>query len=203
MHRSLSPTLNVTASGQRATRSRAQEQDWNIPNNNDWPIMKILTTQECIVPDHMLNLPPKNHTYIDSQGKLKDPYKYSWSRELPVDPKKPLKIHPTLVRHIKNGTATKFNRLWYEYMTTEAWSPIAGVITPESKEVEKEPPLVQLSSEDSETKNMELRSPSQEASATPTVVDLTVEQSTTPERRRLARTRRSVRTSGDIYSNIL
>ena len=126
----------MTSVGQRATRGSAQEQHWSVPNNDIWPIMKVLTTQDCIAPDRMLKLPSKNHTYIDSQGKLKDPYKYAWGRELASDPEKPLKplkIHSTLARHIKRGTATKYNRLWYENMDDKSWAPLAGVIAPRSR----------------------------------------------------------------------
>ncbi|EPE35256.1 Chromo [Glarea lozoyensis ATCC 20868] len=140
----------VTSVGQRATRSRAQEQDWNKINNVDWPIMKMLTTEECLAPDLLLKLPTKNHTYIDSQGRLRDPDKYSRGQNAPVAPEQPLKIHPTLARHIKNGTATKYNTLWYQNMDEESWAPLAGVIAPKSELRLKQPPSAQPSSEESE-----------------------------------------------------
>lgn len=162
--------------GQRATRGSAQEQHWSVPNNDIWPIMKVLTTQDCIAPDRMLKLPSKNHTYIDSQGKLKDPYKYAWGRELASDPEKPLKplkIHPTLARHIKRGTATKYNRLWYENMDDKSWAPLAGVIAPRSRRNPKVSRKNQLpgTSVDALVKTR----PSVEATTMPVVTDLVEE----------------------------
>ncbi|EHL01101.1 putative Chromatin modification-related protein eaf3 [Glarea lozoyensis 74030] len=185
-----SPKRIVTSVGQRATRSRAQEQDWNKINNVDWPIMKMLTTEECLAPDLLLKLPTKNHTYIDSQGRLRDPDKYSRGQNAPVAPEQPLKIHPTLARHIKNGTATKYNTLWYQNMDEESWAPLAGVIAPKSELRLKQPPSAQPSSEESENLPVDQ---DQEASDTIVLNNPDDEKPNKSKRRAHEPTRRSTR----------
>lgn len=73
-----------------------------------------------------MQLPPKNYTYLDSKGQLRDPDKYRYPKDK-VEPK----LHPKLIAHIKNGTDTPANRLYYRNMPEDAVLPLAGIIREE------------------------------------------------------------------------
>jgi hypothetical protein len=70
----------------------------------------------------LLKLPTRNHTYLDSNGRLKDPHKYTYHQ------KEEEKPHPKLAAHIRNGTDTSVNRLYYKDMRHKQVLPIAGII---------------------------------------------------------------------------
>jgi hypothetical protein len=194
----------VTSLGQRATRSRGRGQKWDTPYSEDWPVRRVLTTQECVVPDRLLKLPPNNYSYVDSQGRLKDPNKYAWGERPVADPGRPLKIHLTLARHIKNGTATKSNRLWYENMDDHSWAPIAGIIAPKPKKNKtvRKRPLDEISSEPSDT--VTLRGASQKPSSAlglPAVANELIEPTNPAEHLEHASTRRRNKKYVKSHSN--
>ncbi len=104
----------------KATR-RNPAQSWNIPGHPDWDIQRVLQSDECLAPDRLLKLPRDNHSYIDSNGKLKDPDKYVFVKGY-EEP------HPKLTEHIKKGTDTPALTLYYRDLPRDQILPIAGVI---------------------------------------------------------------------------
>ena len=118
-------TPNSTATGSKvSTRSAtaaASVPSWSDPRSVHWDIERVLTSDECLAPDTLLGMPPRNYTYIDSNGRLKEPNKYTYGRE----EKKP---HPQLAMHLRNGTERPVNRLYYKDMPDDRCLPIAGII---------------------------------------------------------------------------
>lgn len=94
---------------------------WADPKSKDWDVMRMLYSDECLAPDPLLKMPPRNYQYIDSNGTIKDPYKYHFA-------KPQTKPHPKLAAHIKNGTATRGLELYYKDMPHNCVFPIAGII---------------------------------------------------------------------------
>jgi hypothetical protein len=162
--------------------------------------MKLITTEECVAPDRLSTLPPKNYSYLNSQGSLKDPNRYAWGGMSIVEPAKSHKTHPTLARHIKNGTATQSNRLWYENMSEHSWAPVAGIIDPKSKKRKFAQilPPVEASSEPSET--VSLQSSSHASSSEPGSPAVTVEPTNSTRHLQEAPPRRSGRESKNIFT---
>jgi hypothetical protein len=83
---------------------------------------------------------------MDSNGRLKDPDKYNFivGKEIPVP-------HPKLAAHIKNGTDTAANRLYYKDFPESRCFPIAGIIriTPEQRDSEVRDSSMDTDSSDS------------------------------------------------------
>ncbi|PBP21950.1 keratinolytic protein, partial [Diplocarpon rosae] len=96
---------------------------WNDPKSEDWDILRVLHDDDMLAKDNLLRLPPKNFTYIDSNGKLRDPNKYHEAKPSSSTPP-----HPKLVNHMKNGTDTPTLRKYYEDMPRNQNIPIAGMI---------------------------------------------------------------------------
>jgi hypothetical protein len=124
---------------QRATRNSASAPppSWSDPKSPDWDVARFLASDECLVPDSLLERPLRNYTYIDNNGRLKNPHKYTIVKE----EKKP---HPKLAAHIKNGTDTPANRLYYKDMPRKRVAPMAGIIreTPDPRDPVVRGPLV-------------------------------------------------------------
>jgi len=110
-------------SGVSATtlRNRGVLTAWSDPKSPEWDVIRVLNSDECLAPDPLLKLPPRNYSYIDSNNRLKDPGKYAMHKESKPD-------HPKLQAHIKNGTDTPANRLYYKDMPPNRCLPIAGII---------------------------------------------------------------------------
>jgi hypothetical protein len=115
------PKATSNGGRQRVTRKSATLGSWADPKSPDWDIIRVLNSEECLIPDPLLKPPPRNYVYIDSNNRLKDPFKYAVVRD-----EKPL--HPKLVAHINNGTETRANRLYYQDMPLDRCLPIAGII---------------------------------------------------------------------------
>ncbi|PBP21462.1 keratinolytic protein [Diplocarpon rosae] len=96
---------------------------WNDPKSEDWDVLRVLHDDDMLAKDNLLRLPPKNFTYIDSNGKLRDPNKYH-----EVKPSSSTPPHPKLVYHMKNGTDTPTLRKYYEDMPRNRNIPIAGMV---------------------------------------------------------------------------
>ncbi|KAK6583068.1 hypothetical protein PZA11_004144 [Diplocarpon coronariae] len=96
---------------------------WNDPNSKDWDILRVLDDDDMLAKDNLLRLPPKNFTYIDNNGKLRDPNKYHEAK-----PSSSTSPHPKLVYHMRNGTDTPTLRKYYEDMPRNQNIPIAGVL---------------------------------------------------------------------------
>ncbi|KAI9055537.1 hypothetical protein LZ554_000485 [Drepanopeziza brunnea f. sp. 'monogermtubi'] len=137
------PATSGTRSSRAARRSGAEGSDfdhvelapsgksrrkplmsWSDPKSKDWDLNRVLNDDSVLAFDSLRRLPPKNFTYIDKNGKLREPGKY--------DPPKPKPAtaapHPQLQYHIKNGTDTSSNRRYYEDTKRHHVLPIAGMI---------------------------------------------------------------------------
>lgn len=116
-------TIDDTASSnlpeQRFTRHKTAP-SWADPKSNDWDCVKFLQSEYALVEDPLLRLPDPNHSYIDRNGRLKDPNKYA--RYVPKQPKQYL--HPKLAQHLKTRTDTFLNRRYYQDRHS---IPIAGI----------------------------------------------------------------------------
>lgn len=87
-----------------------------------------------MISNRALQLPPRKHTYLESNGRLKDPDKY---RDLDINKFNKDKVpqpryHPTLLAHIRRGTDTRALHLYYGDMPEGQVLPIAGIIRDES-----------------------------------------------------------------------
>lgn len=98
---------------------------WQDRDSDDFDLIRWLESDTILAPDRLTNLPDPNHSYIDKNGKLKDPHRYS----VPAKPGKP--IHPKLSAHYKNGTDRGANRQYYQDLLPGQILPIAGVIRTE------------------------------------------------------------------------
>lgn len=84
-------------------------------------------SDECLAPDHLLELPKPNHTYLTSQGKLKNPDKYAWGQRKVVD------RHPKLEALIKSGNYKPAHEIYYRDMPHDRRAPIAGIAPPDPR----------------------------------------------------------------------
>ncbi|KAH6712947.1 MRG-domain-containing protein [Leptodontidium sp. MPI-SDFR-AT-0119] len=106
-------------------RKKRKYQSWADPKSPDWDVMRFLQCDEMLAKDNLLQLPPKNHTYVDEVNqKLRNPNKYSYTKT-----KSPKSIpHPKLADHNKKGTATQMLNLYYKGMPRDRVMPLAGKI---------------------------------------------------------------------------
>jgi hypothetical protein len=77
-------------------------------------------SDECLAPDPLLRLPRPNHSYIDNNGRLKNPDKYALVKEF-NEP------HPKLAELIKKGTDTPAHGLYYRDLKRHHNLPFAGI----------------------------------------------------------------------------
>ncbi|CZS87985.1 hypothetical protein WAI453_000374 [Rhynchosporium graminicola] len=106
-------------------KTRRIYQDWSDPKSSAWDVIRFLESDEMLAKDDLLQLPPKNFTYIDEVNmKLKNPNKYFSS-----PPKAPRSTpHPKLVEHAKRGTSTDMLRVYYDGVPHDRVLPLAGQI---------------------------------------------------------------------------
>lgn len=78
-------------------------------------------SEGSLAPDNLTKLPNPGYSYIDSNGKLKNPDKYYIERE-EEEP------HPKLAELREKGKDTPANELYYKGMPHDRRMPIAGVI---------------------------------------------------------------------------
>lgn len=105
--------------GYKATR-RNPTPTWSIPGHPDWDVIRVLMSDECLAPDPLLRLPRPNHSYIDNNGRLKNPDKYALVKEF-NEP------HPKLAELIKKGTDTPAHGLYYRDLKRHHNLPFAGI----------------------------------------------------------------------------
>lgn len=105
----------------KSTRFILNPAKWDDPKSSEWDVLRVLYLDECLAPDSLLKMPPPNYSYITAHGRLKDPLKFDFGN-LDKEP------HPKLATHLKNGTATRANRLYYKDMPHNLVLPIAGII---------------------------------------------------------------------------
>ncbi|KAJ5054286.1 uncharacterized protein L3040_000564 [Drepanopeziza brunnea f. sp. 'multigermtubi'] len=100
---------------------------WSDPKSKDWDPIRVLNDDSLLAPDSLLRLPPKNFTYIDNNGKLREPPKYHAPKPKPAT----AAPHPQLQYHTKNGTAS--NRRHYEGRKRHHVLPtVGGIDIPET-----------------------------------------------------------------------
>jgi len=104
-----------------ARRTRAANMTWADPKSPEWDVIRVLNSDDCLAPDSLLKIPNPNYSYIDSIGKLKDPYKYAVEKQY-------VETHPTLAAHRRRGTATPAVELYYKDLPSDQSLPIAGKI---------------------------------------------------------------------------
>ncbi|KAH7351001.1 MRG-domain-containing protein [Rhexocercosporidium sp. MPI-PUGE-AT-0058] len=106
-------------------RNKRKYQSWADPKSPDWDVIRFLQCDDMLAKDNLLQLPPKNFTYVDEVNqKLRNPNKYAYTK-----PKAPKLIpHPKLADHIKKGTATEMMNLYYEDLPRDRVLPLAGKI---------------------------------------------------------------------------
>jgi hypothetical protein len=105
--------------GYKATR-RNPTPTWSIPGHRDWDVIRVLMSDECLAPDPFLKLPRPNHTYIDSNGRLKNPDKYVFGKDYPPP-------HPKLAELLKKGTDTPAHSLYYRDVPYDRNLPLGGI----------------------------------------------------------------------------
>ncbi len=114
---------------QRSTRKKPLP-SWAIRDSPDFDLIRFLKADESVVPDRLLELPKPNHTYIDKNGRLKDPNKYARY----LRPPKKHTIPPKLQAHIKAGTVTSALRHYYQdlpdnmYVHFTYWKPLKAAL---------------------------------------------------------------------------
>jgi hypothetical protein len=79
-----------------------------------------------LAPDPLLTLPKPNHTYLTSQGKLKNPERYAWGRV-------PGRLHPKLEALIKSGNYKPIHDTYYRNMSHDVVVPTAGIARDQSE----------------------------------------------------------------------
>lgn len=137
------PTVNRTVTGpilnfsRRGTKAKQAPQNaWADPKSEEWNCARFVVSEDSVIHDPLLILPPANFSYLDGSGKLKDPDKYNRRREAEYERLRPKHVergpHPLLVEHIKNNTVTDGLRLWYQDMAHDRCMPTAGIGRPES-----------------------------------------------------------------------
>jgi mortality factor 4-like protein 1 len=110
--------INAGSYATRSTRSKPTP-SWADHQCLDFDGLRWLNSEYSIVDDPLTQPPRKHHTYIDLNGKLKDPDKYDVHKKS-EDP------HPKLARYIQRGTDTPAIRLYYKDMPHDRDMPIAG-----------------------------------------------------------------------------
>jgi hypothetical protein len=126
------PTISYKVTESPAVKVVSPLYHWSNPASDNWDVVRVVTSDYCLAPDPLLKKPSRNFTYIDSNGRLKDPDKYNYmDKEIP-------QYHPKLAAHIRNGTDTSANRLYYKDFPANRCFPIAGIIptTPDRRDSE-------------------------------------------------------------------
>jgi hypothetical protein len=125
------PSDESTSSSNRSRGTRSTRGNpiptWSIPGHPDWDVIKVLTSDEMLAPDPLLTLPKPNHTYLNSQGKLKDPKKYAPPAKVEKPP------HPKLAELKKSGNYTEAHEIYYRDMKHDLKAPIAGIAPPDPR----------------------------------------------------------------------
>lgn len=129
------PSKTSSAANSRPTRNTAPPKRpfWADHKSDNFDVLRFLEADEFLSPDTLGQFPQPNHTYIDSQGRLKDPHRYATA---PVPRTKTQPEHPKLTAHRKNGTVTPMNYLYYKDMPKHRVLPLAGIIrdTPDPRD---------------------------------------------------------------------
>ncbi|RDW75567.1 hypothetical protein BP5796_06388 [Coleophoma crateriformis] len=114
----------------KSARLEASNGDWSDPKSEAWDVMRFLDSDECLATDPLMKMPPRNYQYIDASGKLKDRNKYIIQRP-------EAKLHPKLITHLRNGTATSAVQLYYKDMPEHRNIPLAGMVHDELSTVKE------------------------------------------------------------------
>ena len=111
--------------------------DYANPKSKHWDVIKLLNDDDCLAPDHLLQLPPPNFSYLpkkvnkkgDKKGDHADetvlPYdteRYDWHEDRESKP-----MHPSLVLRQNNGNLNNTLWLYYGDMSLTQCLPIAGL----------------------------------------------------------------------------
>jgi MRG len=125
------PADESTSSSNISRRTRSTRRNpiptWSIPGHADWDVMKVLKSDDMLALDPLLTLPKPSHSYLNSQGKLKGPFKYAPPPKVETPP------HPTLVELKKNGNYTAVHWIYYRDMELDRKAPIAGIAPPDPR----------------------------------------------------------------------
>ncbi|ESZ92869.1 hypothetical protein SBOR_6732 [Sclerotinia borealis F-4128] len=100
------------------------------PKSKYWDPVKFLLDDSLVPVTNLDAKPPKGFGFIVNNV-LRDPstYRPDKSNHVSKPRQKAPRIHPRLLAHIKNGTATMANRLYYEKYEPGQINPIAGLFS--------------------------------------------------------------------------